>query len=101
MTAEELDRSKENTKGRIVLSLESTAARMNRLGLAVLNDMPLMSIDEVVERIEAVTLEEVNTLARELLAPEHLSAAAIGTNEKVFRAAIEPVAPGLLAEAVA
>jgi predicted Zn-dependent peptidase len=101
MTPEELDRSKENVKGRIVLSLESTAARMNRLGLAVLNELPLLSIDEVVERLEAVTLEEVNTLTRELLAPERLSAAGIGTNEKVFRAGIEQVAPGLLAEAVA
>ena len=32
LTAEELDRSKENVKGRIVLALESTTARMNRLG---------------------------------------------------------------------
>ena len=31
-TAEELERSKENVKGRIVLALESTTARMNRLG---------------------------------------------------------------------
>lgn len=101
MTAEELDRSKENVKGRIVLSLESTASRMNRLGLAVLNDLPLLTIDEVVERIESVSLEEVNALTRELLAPERLSAAGIGTSSKVFRAGIEQVAPGLLAEAVA
>src|SRR5213075_1433805 len=31
-TREELERSKENLKGRIVLALESTASRMNRLG---------------------------------------------------------------------
>ena len=101
ITAAELDRSKENVKGRIVLSLESTAARMNRLGLAVLGDLPLLSIDEVVERIDSVSLEEVNGLVRELLAPEKLSAAAIGPDEDVFRAAIEPIAPGLVAAAVA
>ena len=101
VSAEELDRSKENVKGRILLSLESTASRMNRLGLAVLSDLPLLSIDEVVERIESVSLEEVNGLLRELLAPDKLSAAAIGADEEIFRAAIEPLAPGLVAAAVA
>jgi predicted Zn-dependent peptidase len=101
ISADELGRSKENVKGRLVLSLESTASRMNRLGLAVLNGLPLLSIDEVVERIEAVSLEDVNGLIRELLAPDRLSAAAIGADEDVFRAALEPVAPGLVAEAVA
>ena len=101
VTAEELERSKENVKGRIVLSLESTAARMNRLGLAVLSDLPLMTIDELVERLEAVTLDEVNVLVRERLAPERLSAAGIGPDEDAFRAAIDPVAPDLVASALA
>jgi predicted Zn-dependent peptidase len=101
VTPDELERSKENVKGRIVLSLESTAARMSRLGAAVLSDLPLLSVDEVVQRIEAVTLEEVNGLMRELLAPERLSAAAVGADEDVFRAAIEPLAPELLLELTA
>jgi predicted Zn-dependent peptidase len=96
VTADELERSKENVKGRMVLSLESTAARMNRLGGAVLSDLPLLSLDEVVERIESVTRAEVDELLRELLAPERLSAAAIGADEDVFRQAIEPIAPGLV-----
>jgi predicted Zn-dependent peptidase len=101
VTPDELERSKENVKGRIVLSLESTAARMSRLGAAVLSGLPLLSVDEVVQRIEAVTLEEVNGLMRELLAPERLSAAAVGADEDVFRAAIEPLAPELLLELTA
>jgi len=101
VTAEELARSKENVKGRLVLSLESTASRMNRIGASVLAGLPLMSIDEVVERIESVSLDDVNGLVRELLAPERLSATGVGTDEDVFRAAIEPIAPGLLAEALA
>ena len=101
VTADELERSKENVKGRIVLSLESTAARMNRLGLAVLNELPLMSIDEVVARLDAVALDEVNALLREAFAPERLSAAGIGPDEQAFRAAIEPVAPDLVAGALA
>jgi predicted Zn-dependent peptidase len=92
-TAEELERSKQNVKGRMVLSLESTAARMNRLGSAVLNDLPLLSLDEAVRRIEAVTLDDLAALTGELLAPERLSAAGVGSDEEVFRSALEPLMP--------
>jgi predicted Zn-dependent peptidase len=95
-SAEELARSKENVKGRVVLSLESTTARMNRLGASVLAGMPLLSVDEVVERIDAVTLDDVAELARDLFAPERLSAAGVGGEEAVFRGALERVSPHLL-----
>jgi predicted Zn-dependent peptidase len=89
-TADELERSKENVKGRAVLALESTTARMNRLGSSVLAGMPLLSIDELIERIDAVTLDDVAALASELFAPERLSAAGIGASEERFREAIAP-----------
>ncbi|HEU4976702.1 MAG TPA: pitrilysin family protein [Baekduia sp.] len=95
VTAEELQRAKENVKGRVVLSLESTTARMNRLGASVLADMPVLTVDDVVERIEAVSLDDVAALARELYAPERLSAAGIGADESVFRTALEPISPSL------
>ncbi|MEA2155051.1 MAG: hypothetical protein QOE11_1191, partial [Solirubrobacteraceae bacterium] len=44
---------------------------------------------------------DVNGLVRELLAPERLSAAAIGADEDVFRSAIEPIAPALVAKVTA
>ena len=91
-TAEELDRSRENVKGRILLGLESTTARMNRLGSSVLADMPLLTVDELEERIDAVTLEDVEALARELYAPERLSAAGVGADEAAFRSALDAVA---------
>jgi predicted Zn-dependent peptidase len=95
VTPDELERSKENVKGRLVLSLESTAARMNRLGAAVLNELPLLSVDEVVERIEAVTIDELAELTAELLVPGRLSAAGVGADEEVFRRGIEPLGLGL------
>jgi predicted Zn-dependent peptidase len=95
ITVDELRRSKENVKGRVVLALESTTSRMNRLGSSVLADMPLLTVDDVVERIDAVTLEDVAALARELYAPERLSAAGIGGDESVYRRALEPVSPAL------
>jgi predicted Zn-dependent peptidase len=88
---EELDRSRENLKGRVVLGLESTAARMSRLGASVLGDMPILSVDEVIERIDAVGIADVRGLAAELFAPGALSAAGVGPAEDAFRAAIEPL----------
>jgi predicted Zn-dependent peptidase len=100
-SADELARSKENVKGRVVLSLESTTARMNRLGASVLADMPLLSVDEVIEKIDAVTLDDVAALARDLFAAERLSAAGIGADLDEFRRALEPISPALVGEAVA
>jgi predicted Zn-dependent peptidase len=97
-TADELERSKQNVKGRMVLALESTAARMNRLGSAVLNELPLLTLDEAVDRIEAVTLDDLAELTGALLAPERLSAAGVGADESVFRSAMEPVLGGLMPE---
>jgi predicted Zn-dependent peptidase len=62
-TEEELARAKENLKGRVVLALESTGARMNRLGSEVLAGAPLLSLDEAVARIDAVTMHDVTALA--------------------------------------
>ncbi len=87
----ELQRAKENAKGRYVLSLESTSSRMNRLGSAVLAGLPILSDDEVLERIDAVTMDDVRALAAELYAPGNLSAAGIGPDEDAFRAALEPL----------
>jgi predicted Zn-dependent peptidase len=90
-TPEELERSKENVKGRLVLALESTTARMNRLGSSLLAELPLLSVDEMVERIDAVTVADLEELAQELYAPEQLSAAGIGAERSVFDAALEPL----------
>jgi predicted Zn-dependent peptidase len=87
-TEEELTRAKENLKGRVVLSLESTGARMNRLGSEVLAGGELLSLDEVVARIDAVTRDDLAALAHELWAPELLSAAGVGPEEDRFEDAL-------------
>jgi predicted Zn-dependent peptidase len=85
VTDEELARAREHVKGRIVLSMESTANRMHRLGRSVLTGTPLLSPEEVIARLDAVDREEIQDLAREFYVPESLSAAAIGRDEDVFR----------------
>ena len=51
----ELERAKENLKGRMLLSMESTSNRMSRLGKSLITDTELLSLEEIVERIDAVT----------------------------------------------
>ena len=97
--AGELERAKENMKGRLLLSLESTSARMTRLGKATVTGTELVAIEETERRIAAVSAEEVAALARDLYTPELLSAAGIGPSERRFRAAIELVNPGAVARA--
>jgi predicted Zn-dependent peptidase len=97
VTAEELERARENVKGRTTLSMESTLARMNRLGSSVLMGVPVLTLDEVLAALDAVTLDEVGALAAELYAPARLSAAGVGADEDTFRAALAPVSEALAA----
>ena len=69
ITDDELTRAKEHVKGRMVLSSESTAARMGRIGKSLLFDTPLLTLDELLEKVDAVSSDDVAELARELYAP--------------------------------
>jgi predicted Zn-dependent peptidase len=63
---EELDRAKGNMKGGIALSMEDTNSRMVRLGRHELTGVPHLTLDETVARIEAVSLEEVHAVAKDV-----------------------------------
>jgi predicted Zn-dependent peptidase len=97
----ELERAKENLKGRILLSMESTSNRMSRLGKSLISDTELLSIDRLAAEVDAVTPDAVAELAGVLLAPEKLSAAGIGPSEERFRDAVRRVEPALSARAAA
>jgi len=96
---DELARAKENLKGRILLSLESTSARMTRLGKSTITDTPLLTPEQVVKRLEAVEADEVAELADALLTPERLSVAGIGPDPARFAEAVERVNPKLAEKA--
>jgi predicted Zn-dependent peptidase len=97
VTAEELERAKEHLKGRMVLSLESTGARMSRIARSLLFDVPLLSIDELLARVDAVDAEDVAALAQEFYDPAGLSAACIGPSADRFRTATAAVSETLVA----
>jgi predicted Zn-dependent peptidase len=74
LTAEELARGKGQAKGSIVLGLEDSGSRMSRIGNAdlVLGELP--SIDEVLARIDAITMDDIVREASGLLsAPRALT----------------------------
>jgi predicted Zn-dependent peptidase len=56
----------------------------------------VLSIDEVVQRIESVTREDLEALVAELWAPGQLAAAGIGPDETRFEEALARVAPTLV-----
>ena len=95
----ELERAKENLKGRILLSMESTSNRMSRLGKSLITDTEILSMDRIIAEIDAVDADEVSELAGLLLAPEKLSVSGIGPNERLFRAAVRRINPAVLARA--
>ena len=72
---------------------------MNRLGAEVLAGMPLLSLDETVERIESVTIDDLVSLVEELWAPGRLSAAGIGPDQERFEQALVAVEPTLVESA--
>src|SRR3954468_11879667 len=90
---EELVRARENVKARVVLALESSSARMNRLGASTLYGLPLLEADEIMAKVDAVQLDDLRELVDELWAPERLSAAGIGPSKEAFCAAVSPVCP--------
>jgi predicted Zn-dependent peptidase len=75
---EELSRAKNHLKGSLMLSLESTSSRMTNLARQELYFGRFFSLDEILVSIEAVTAEDVQSLARQFFRPEQISATVLG-----------------------
>jgi predicted Zn-dependent peptidase len=78
---EELDRTKQQLKSSTLLALESTAARMNRIGRSVITGAELLTPEEIAARIEAVTADDIRRLAREHLKLDQMYLSAVGPKE--------------------
>jgi len=81
----ELRAAKEQLKGNLLLSLESTDSRMSRLAKNELYFSRYISTEEIIEGIEKVASEEVSVLAQRMLRPESFSLTVLGpVTEKVI-----------------
>ncbi len=78
ITPEELLRTKDQMKGSLMLSLESSHSRMNKLAKDELIAGAHTSLEEMLSEIDAVTREQVDRVARELLNPDTMAITALG-----------------------
>src|SRR6202050_3856930 len=76
--AEELRRSKDQLKGSLMLSLESSTARMSNLARQEMYFDHFQDLDELIEKIEAVTGEDLQSLAQEFFKTESVAVTALG-----------------------
>jgi len=81
VTPEELRRAKDHLKGSFMLGLESTSSRMGNLARQELYFKRFFSLDEMLERIERVTAEEVQGLAQQFFNPKQMAVAMLGRLE--------------------
>lgn len=85
---DELDRSKSNIKGHLVLGLEETNARMIMIGKSILCRNRILSINEILKKIDNVSLNDIVRLTNELFNEENMVLAAVGpiTKQKLEKA---------------
>lgn len=75
---QELIKSKEQIKGSLLLGLESSSSRMSRIGKMEVTLEKFVTLDEVVSKIDQVTLAEVNQMIEQMLVVEKLCFTALG-----------------------
>ena len=78
MTEEELRRSKDHLKGSLMLSLESTSSRMNRLAKHEMHLGSFLTMDEMLAAIDGVRHDEVQALVSQVLDEERLALTTLG-----------------------
>jgi len=78
VTSEELTRAKAQLKGSLMLSLESSMARMSNLARQEMYYDRFYGMNEITERIEAVTVEDVQKVAREFFIADQIAVTVLG-----------------------
>ena len=78
LTAEELHRAKEQVKGNILLGLESSGSRMSNLARQEMYFHHFFSVEDVLERLDAVTADEVQAMAQKLFVSERIAVTLLG-----------------------
>jgi len=75
---DELRRAKDQLKGSLMLSLESSTARMSNLARQEMYFDRFYGLDELIEKIEAVTAEELQTLANTFFQTDNIAVTILG-----------------------
>lgn len=87
INAGELAKTKEQLKGSLLLSLESSSSRMFRIGKMELTLKSFITLDEVVAKIDKVTLENLHNIIHTLLIPDRFAFTVFGpVKEDIYNA---------------
>jgi predicted Zn-dependent peptidase len=78
VSAEELRRSKDQLKGSLMLSLESSTSRMSNLARQEMYFDRFFTLDELIERIELVKAEDLRGMAQEFFHTESIAVTVLG-----------------------
>ena len=82
ITPAELARAKGNVKGSLVLSSEDPGSRMNRLGRQQVTTGEILSIDELIARFDALTMDDVRRVANDVLEEARFAITVVGPFEE-------------------
>jgi len=78
VSTEELEMNRQQIKGNLLMALESTSARMSRMAKSLIYYDRIVSIDEVIERLDAVTREQVQGYAQRAFGPTNCTLTVLG-----------------------
>lgn len=84
VTEDELSRAKRHMKATMIMGLEDAGSRMSRVGRSLLMHGDVLSLEEIVRRVHAVTLQELKGLADELFSCEPV-VSIVGPNANQLR----------------
>src|SRR5438094_9278465 len=93
LSDDELERAKGHLKGSLVLSLEDTSGRMSRIGKSEISQGEILSVDELIGRIDAVTAQEAQAAAARVFG-QPMALAVVGPfRQNAFRGVRQAGAP--------
>ncbi|MGM0364984.1 MAG: M16 family metallopeptidase [Actinomycetota bacterium] len=82
ISSSEIIRAKENIKGSIVLNVEDISSRMFRLGKSMIMDKKVLTIDEILKKIDDVRVDKINKVRDRYFNPEDMSIVILGDIDK-------------------
>ncbi len=84
VTYNELTKAKEQLKGNLLLGLESSSSRMSRIGKLEITLGKYISLEEVVKKVDEVSLDDVRTMAQRLFNSGSMCLTVLGPSQEIF-----------------
>lgn len=78
ISREELESNREHLKGSMLMALESTSSRMSRMAKSMMYYNRLQSIQEIIDQLDAVTVDDINAVAQDIFRPERCALVSLG-----------------------